>query len=228
MKVEVKTTQPLASIYSPSHKVEIKRDGANRAVIGYESKDEKPDTDFQLVFSTEARDIGLSLITHKPDGDDGYFLLLAAPTVASEAKPAPKDVVFVVDTSGSMAGAKLKQAQKALEFCVANLNAEDRFEIVRFSTEAEPLFNKLVDATSDNRKRASDFIADLKPIGGTAIADALERRSKRAREKRSAVRAHLSHRRPADRRRAQSGRDRVAGRRKPATCASSPSASVPT
>jgi Ca-activated chloride channel family protein len=175
VKVEVKSAQPLASIYSPSHKVEIKRDGANRAVVGYESKEEKPDTDFQLVFSTEARDVGLNLITHKPDSDDGYFLLLAAPTVDKEAKPAPKDVVFVVDTSGSMAGPKLKQAQKALEFCVANLNNEDRFEIVRFSTEAEPLFNKLVDASTDNRKRASDFINDLKPIGGTAISDALDR-----------------------------------------------------
>ncbi|MGZ5002100.1 MAG: VIT domain-containing protein [Chthoniobacterales bacterium] len=175
VKVELKTAQPLASIYSPSHKVEIKRDGANRAVIGYESKEEKPDTDFQLVYSTEARDVGLNLITQKPDSDDGYFLLLAAPTVATETKPAPKDVVFVVDTSGSMAGAKLTQAQKALEFCVSNLNADDRFEIVRFSTESEPLFNKLVDANRDNRKRASDFIADLKPIGGTAIADALDR-----------------------------------------------------
>ena len=94
---------------------------------------------------------------------------------ASETKPAPKDVVFVVDTSGSMAGAKMKQAQKALEFCVANLNAEDRFEVVRFSTEAEPLFEKLVDANSANRKRASEFIANLKPIGGTAIDDALDR-----------------------------------------------------
>jgi len=183
VKVEVKSAQPLASIYSPSHKVEIKRDGANRAVIGYESKEEKPDTDFQLVFSTETRDVGLNLITHKPNSDDGYFLLLAAPTVTSEAKPAPKDVVFVVDTSGSMAGAKLKQAQKALEFCVANLNNEDRFEIVRFSTEAEPFFNKLVEANTDNRKRASDFIGDLKPIGGTAIADALDRALKTRTEK---------------------------------------------
>jgi Ca-activated chloride channel family protein len=175
VKVEVKTTQPLASIYSPSHKVEIKRDGSNRAVVGYEAKEEKPDADFQLVFSTEARDVGLTLLTHKQDSDDGYFLLLAAPTIASEAKPAPKDVVFVIDTSGSMAGAKLQQAQKALNFCVANLNNEDRFEIVRFSTEAEALFNKLVEATNENRKRASNFIAELKPIGGTAIADALDK-----------------------------------------------------
>src|SRR6266513_1543289 len=174
VKVEVKSEQPLASIYSPSHKVEIKRDGANRAVIGYESKDEKPETDFQLVYNSEARDVGLSLITHKPAGEDGYFLILAAPTVAKETKPAPKDVVFVVDTSGSMAGAKLQQAQKALRFCVENLNTDDRFEIVRFSTEAEPLFRELVPADSDHRKRANGFIDDFKPIGGTAIADALQ------------------------------------------------------
>src|SRR4026207_1443514 len=93
-KVEVRREQPLASIYSPSHKVEIKRDGPNRAVIGYESKDERPDTDFQLVYSSEKRDVGLSLITHKSDGEDGYFLLLVAPTIAKEIKPAPKDVVF--------------------------------------------------------------------------------------------------------------------------------------
>jgi hypothetical protein len=74
VKIELKSAEPLASIYSPSHKVEIKRDGPNRAVIGYESKDEKPDTDFQLVYSSDTRDVGLRLITYKPDGDDGYFL----------------------------------------------------------------------------------------------------------------------------------------------------------
>jgi Ca-activated chloride channel homolog len=183
LKVEVKTEQPLASIYSPSHKVEIRRDGPNRAVIGYESKDDKPDTDFQLVYSSEKCDIGLSLITHKSGGEDGYFLLLAAPTVAKETKPAPKDVVFVVDTSGSMAGAKLQQAKKALQFCVENLNTNDRFEIVRFSTEAESLFGKLSEADSEHRKRASNFVADLKPIGGTAIADALQTAFKARTEK---------------------------------------------
>jgi Ca-activated chloride channel family protein len=174
MKIELKSAEPLASIYSPSHKVEIKRDDPNRAVIGYESKDEKPDTDFQLVYSSDTRDVGLRLITYKPDSDDGYFLLLAAPTISNDTKPAAKDVVFVVDTSGSMAGAKLQQAQKALRSCVENLNADDRFEIVRFSTEAEPLFHDLVTADSDHRKRANGFIDDFKPIGGTAIADALQ------------------------------------------------------
>jgi len=57
---------------------------------------------------------------------------------------------------------------------VENLNADDRFEIVRFSTEAEPLFRELVPADADHRKRANGFIDDFKPIGGTAIADALQ------------------------------------------------------
>jgi len=175
VKIELKSAEPLTSIYSPSHKVEVKRDGPNRAVIGYEGKDEKPDTDFQIVYGTENKEkIGLSLLDYKADSDDGYFLLLAAPTVEKNSKPAPKDIVFVVDTSGSMAGAKLQQAQKALRFCVENLNAEDRFEIVRFSTEAEPLFNSLVVADPDHRKRANEFIDNFKPIGGTAIADALQ------------------------------------------------------
>jgi Ca-activated chloride channel family protein len=175
VKIELNTTEPLASIYSPSHKVEIKRDGPNRAVIGYEGKDEKPDTDFQLVYTSENREkIGLSLLNYKPDSDDGYFLLLAAPTVAKETNPAPKDIVFVVDTSGSMAGPKLEQAQKALRFCVGNLNPEDRFEIVRFSTEAEPLFKGLVASDAEHRNRANEFIDNLRPIGGTAISDALQ------------------------------------------------------
>src|SRR4051812_47521166 len=74
VKVDLKTASPLASIYSPSHKVEIKRDGANRAVVGYESKDEKPDTDFQLVYSSEDKDVGLSLVSRRETGDDGFFL----------------------------------------------------------------------------------------------------------------------------------------------------------
>ena len=184
VKVEVKTEQPLASIYSPSHKVEIKRDGPNRAVIGYESKDEKPDTDFQLVYNSEKRDVGLSLITHKSGGEDGYFLLLAAPTVAKETKPAPKDVVFVVDTSGSMAGAKLQQAKKALQFCVENLNDRRSFRDRAIFDRSGIAFRQTESMLIPNiAKRASNFIADLKPIGGTAIADALQTAFKARTEK---------------------------------------------
>ncbi|MEW6305994.1 MAG: VIT domain-containing protein, partial [Verrucomicrobiota bacterium] len=176
LKVEVETKQPLKSIYSPSHTVEIKRDGDRRATIGFEASDTRADRDFQLYYAPEKDEIGLNLMTYRTGDGEGYFLLLAAPGVTADKKQVvPKDVAFVLDTSGSMAGNKLEQAKKALQFCVENLNAQDRFEVVRFSTEIESLFGGMVEATGDHRKRAREFVADLKPMGGTAIHEALQR-----------------------------------------------------
>ncbi|MDB6112912.1 MAG: vault protein inter-alpha-trypsin protein, partial [Pedosphaera sp.] len=173
VKVDVETKRPLKSIYSPSHSVEVHRDGPNKATAGYEASDVQPDADFQIYFSPEKDEIGVNLMTYKPAGEDGFFMLLAAPGIDVKQKVVAKDVVFVLDTSGSMAGNKLAQAKKALEFCVENLNADDRFELIRFSTEVEPLFNYLVPASTENRAKATGFIKDLKPIGGTAIDSAL-------------------------------------------------------
>lgn len=176
VKVDLQSKRSLKTIYSPSHSVEIKRDGANRATIGYEASDVSPDTDFALYFAPEQDEIGVNLLTSKTSGEDGYFLLLASPGVDVKAKQLmSKDVAFVLDTSGSMAGKKLEQAKKALQFCIENLNDNDRFEIIRFSSEAEPLFDHLVEATKQNRNRANDFVKDLKPIGGTAIDEALSK-----------------------------------------------------
>lgn len=176
VKVDLETKRPLKSIYSPSHAVEIHRHGERRATIGFEAKDVKPDTDFQLFYAMESGEIGLNLLTFRPPGEDGYFLLLAAPAFETKGEqPVPKDVAFVLDTSGSMAGRKLEQAKKALSFCVENLNDGDRFEVIRFATDIEPLFGRLADADRGNRDRALGFLKDLKPIGGTAIHEALKR-----------------------------------------------------
>ncbi len=176
VKLDLETKRPLKSIYSPSHSVEVKRDGPNRATAGYEASDVQPDTDFALYFAPEKDDIGLNLLTHKRSGEDGYFLLLASPGIdVKQQAVIPKDVAFVLDTSGSMSGKKLEQAKKALQFCVENLNDNDRFEVMRFSTEVEPLFDKLVDATKANRSKAEAFVTQLKALGGTAIDDALKK-----------------------------------------------------
>ena len=176
IKVELKSDRPLKAIYSPSHSVEIKRHGSYRATAGFEATDTHPDTDFALYFAPDKDELGVNLITHRASGEDGYFLMLVSPGLeANEKRAMPKDVAFVLDTSGSMAGKKLAQAKKALQFCVENLNDQDRFEIIRFSTEVEPLFDNLVRADEANREKANDFIKDLKPIGGTAIDEALKK-----------------------------------------------------
>jgi Ca-activated chloride channel family protein len=177
IKVTINADTPIKALYSPSHSVDIKRDGEKRAIVGWEASNTKPDTDFQLLYSTGDTEVGLSCVTRKKEGEDGWFLLLASPgaDMTKSKDISPKDVVFVLDTSGSMAGRKLEQAKKAMNFCIENLNDTDRFEIVRFSTESEPLFEKLTDASRGNRDKALDFIKGLRPIGGTAIADALEK-----------------------------------------------------
>jgi len=176
IKVEIANDRPLKSIYSPSHAVDIKRHGPNRATVGFEATDAQPDTDFALYFAPEKDELGVNLVAHRVAGEDGYFLLLVSPGMETKGKKTvPKDVAFVLDTSGSMAGKKLEQAKKALRFCVENLNDGDRFDIVRFSTEVEPLFDKLVFASESNREKADEFIKELKPIGGTAIDEALKK-----------------------------------------------------
>lgn len=176
LNIALKTGKPLKTVYSPTHDVEIVRSGKKRATVGYETSGQSAEQDFELFFSREDEGVGMSMLTYRADeSEDGYFLLLASPGLVDDpANVLPKDVVFVVDTSGSMAGGKLDQAKKALTFCVDNLNEDDRFEIVRFATDVSPLFRGMESADSYHRRTAIKFIEKLKPKGGTAIDDALK------------------------------------------------------
>jgi Ca-activated chloride channel family protein len=172
--VNIASDQPLHSIYSPTHDVEITHTDSTHAIVGYEAKDVRPDTDFQLFFAPEKSDVSLKVLTYQTGDDDGYFLLLASPSLDLKSKPVPKDVTFVLDTSGSMAADhKLVQAKKALQFCLANLNSDDRFEVIHFATEPEALFGSLTPADDKAVNQAQDFVSKLRPEGGTAIYDAL-------------------------------------------------------
>jgi Ca-activated chloride channel family protein len=176
VKVTLDGKERLKSIYSPSHPVEIRREGDRRAVVGWEARNVWPDTDFKVIFSRNPNQVGIDFLAHRAPGQEGYFMLMASPGVAAEKTGVqPKDICFVLDTSGSMAGAKLDQAKKALRFCLANLGADDRFEIVRFSTDAEPYFGSLVPADKAHLAEAGAFVDSLRPMGGTAIGDALSR-----------------------------------------------------
>ncbi len=176
VKVDLETGRPLKSIYCPTHAVEIKRHDSARATVGYEAAQVRPDADFALYFAPEKDLLGVNLLASRTQGQDGYFLLLASPGLdVQEKQVVLKDVAFVLDTSGSMAGKKLQQAKKALEFCVENLNPGNRFELIRFSTEVEPLFGKLVEASRQNVARSEDFIKGLQAQGGTDIDDALRK-----------------------------------------------------
>jgi len=191
MKIEMEASEGkmLKTVYSPSHEIEVVRKGKRKAVLGLETSKMDVDQDFVLYYSLKPQGdepIALDFLTHHEDGADepGHFMMLLSPTLwDGEAKILPKDVVFVFDSSGSMRGEKMEQAQAALKYCIKNLNPEDRFEVVRFSTEAEAVFDEMVTANEDNLGKALKFVKNVRAIGGTAIQEALNMAVSTAAEK---------------------------------------------
>ncbi|MDO8530720.1 MAG: VIT domain-containing protein [Dehalococcoidia bacterium] len=168
----LKAAQPIKAIYSPSHEVAVTRASERQADVSYEASNARPDRDFDLYYSFAPGDIGLSLLTYREKGQDGFFLLLIAPPVDAPAKAVDKDVVFVLDISGSMQGQKMEQARAALEYVLDRLNPGDRFNIVVFNSAVSTYADALRPASE--RSQAVPFVRGLQAAGGTNIHDALQ------------------------------------------------------
>ena len=170
--VDLQSKEALKSIYSPSHDVVIDRSGNFKATVSMEESNVKPDKDFVLYYTVSPEDFGLNLISYKPRNEEGFFLLLVAPSLKVDKREViAKDVTFILDTSGSMRGEKLTQAKNALKYALDNLNADDRFNIIAFSTGTQQYADSLRPASE--RKDAEEFVDGLKAVGGTNIERAL-------------------------------------------------------
>jgi Ca-activated chloride channel family protein len=173
--IEIVSSVPLKGIYSPSHDLEIKRDSERKAKISFETSASSEQKDFQLFYNFSAQDFGASLLTYREPGKDGYFMLIVSPQAElDDRNVAARDVIFVVDTSGSMSeDAKMEKARSALRYGVNTLKAKDRFNIVSFAGEEHLLNESLLQGNDEGKRRAMDFIDRMKATGGTNINDAL-------------------------------------------------------
>ena len=172
--VELSSDIPLKSIYSPTHDVDTVRKSDHKARVGFEGDRVQPDRDFVLYYATSEEEFGCNLIASRERREDGFFLVLLAPkTRFSEEEIPAKDVVFVFDTSGSMAGKKIDQACKALVFCLDNLNRDDRFNVITFATGLREFADDVVAATDDNVEDAIEFVEKMKARGGTNIEESM-------------------------------------------------------
>ena len=174
-RVAVETTADLKNIYSPSHPVEIERPDARHAVVTFKARNTIPGSDFRLFYDVAAGPVGASLLSFRPsDTDDGYFLLLAAPQFAApDDHQTAKNIVFVLDRSGSMGGRKIEQAREALAFVLNNLQEGDRFNIVAYDSSVETFRPELQTFNQENRSAAVGFINGIYAGGGTNIGSAL-------------------------------------------------------
>jgi Ca-activated chloride channel family protein len=174
-RVEVESKEPLRNVYSPTHAIDVKRSSATRSVVSFESDSSKEPQDFQLFYTISKEDFGLTLLTNREAGRDGYFLLMISPKEEwAEQEYSAKDVVFVVDTSGSMAEeGKMDKARAALLYGVRILRPQDRFNIISFAGEEHLMEARLIAADEKGRARGESFVKGLKPVGGTNINQSL-------------------------------------------------------
>ncbi len=172
-RVELEGKDPLRNIYSPSHAIDIKRNGDRRSVITFESS--KDPQDFQLFYTLSKEDFGVTLVTHRDAGKDGYYLLMISPKDDwSEQEYTAKDIVFVLDTSGSMAEeGKMEKARAALLYGIRILRPQDRFNVVSFAGEERLMEARMIAADDKGRRRGEEFTQSLRPSGGTNINQSL-------------------------------------------------------
>ncbi|MDQ3134439.1 MAG: VIT and VWA domain-containing protein, partial [Acidobacteriota bacterium] len=175
-RVEIEGGDQLRNIYSPSHAIDVKssREGT-RASVSFASTAGREAQDFQLFYTLSDADFGLTLLTHREPGKDGYFLLMLSPKDNwTEAEYAAKDIVFVLDTSGSMAEeGKMEKARAALLFGVKSLRDGDRYNVISFAGEERLMESGLIQADGRGRARGVEFVERLRPTGGTNINSAV-------------------------------------------------------
>lgn len=171
----IRSNEPIKNIFSPSYTMKVDRKDDQNATIGFEQSGLLPDRDIQLSFSLSSGAVGATLLSYKPANDEnGYFMLMASPEVAEKAaKNTAKNVVFVLDRSGSMAGKKLEGAKKALEFVLENLNEEDHFNMVVYDDRIQTFRPEMQPYNKDNYNDAMTFVHRVAAGGGTDINRAL-------------------------------------------------------
>jgi Ca-activated chloride channel family protein len=168
-RMEVDSAARFGNPYSPTHQVQVAR-RADRFEITL--GDASAGGDFELLLPLARGLVGLSLVPHHPVGEDGYFMLLLAPG-AADAAALRRDLVAVIDVSGSMSGEKIQQARSALVQLLGSLREGDRFRLVAFSGGVRRYAPEWTAATTQGRRDAETWIRSLDAEGGTNIAGAL-------------------------------------------------------
>ncbi len=188
--VNLSSSKGLGTVYSSSHQVIVEHADQGRATVTWKAEYVRPTEDFHLFFSPAEGGFGSGLLTGRQPGlgagSRDHFLFLFAPeAIVAESTALPKDIVFVIDRSGSMSGEKIVQARDALTFILDQLNVNDRFSIVGFDDRLDVFASKLQPVDAHTRREGQRFVAGLTARDSTDLDAALERSLEILRDSRS-------------------------------------------
>jgi len=175
VRVDLDAGAPFRELETPSHAIRVERRGPSRAAVSLAPEDTIPNKDFILRWRVDQERPVAGWLAHR-DERGGTFLLTLEPEVdPPQSRTAPREYVFVIDTSGSMHGFPLDQAKRVVRRCLEDLGPEDRFQVILFAGAATQLAPSPLDAGERNAQRALRFIDEAVGSGGTEFLPALEK-----------------------------------------------------
>lgn len=174
--IDVKSVIPIIEMTSSSHEQDFLI--VNHTKEFYEASLEKRDGDLArdvvLSFHSERPVSGLDLIASNQPDVDGFFQMTLTAGKELESMDQGGDYVFILDVSGSMANdGKLSASRSSIDSFITTLGNKDRFDVITFNRQAQPLFNSLTKADEKTRKRAISFLSSQEAKGGTFLQPAL-------------------------------------------------------
>ena len=171
--INVDAGVPIQSMVSTSHEILSERPAIQRASIRLKDKDVIPNKDFVLRYDVSGPKIEDAVLTHRADRGGFFTIVLQPPDKAKVEDITPKELVFVLDTSGSMSGFPIEKAKETMKLALEGLNPRDTFNLITFAGDTHILFPQPVAATPENLRAAQVFLASRRGGGGTEMMKAV-------------------------------------------------------
>jgi Ca-activated chloride channel family protein len=164
----------IESLRSSSHEIETVNLSASDARITLKDGNTIPNKDFILRYDVTGKRIEDAVLAHRDERGGFFTLILQPPDMPLAADRTPKEIVFVLDTSGSMSGHPIEKAKEAMQLSLDGLYPDDTFNIITFAGDTAILFDKPVYATQANMERAREFVESRRSSGGTEMMKAIK------------------------------------------------------
>ena len=166
---------PIQDIQITNHTTAVERAGATGATAVLSPADSIPNKDFVMKYAVAGKNPEMAVLAHATAPEQGYFMLMIQPKLDAEfAEAPPREIVFLVDTSGSMSGAPTKKVKETMHHFLRRTKPNDTLQVISFAGWADKLFKKSVPATQMNIEHALNFTQQVQGGGGTEMLKAIK------------------------------------------------------
>ncbi len=173
VEVNIEAGVPIDALESKTHDVAVERPAGDRAVVRLRDQATIPNKDFILKYAVAGKRVEDAVLTHKAANGGFFTLMLQPPERVASEEVTPKELVFVLDTSGSMSGFPIEKAKETMRMALDGLNPRDTFNLITFSGDTRILFPQPVPATPENIRAARQLLDGAYGSGGTEMMRAI-------------------------------------------------------